>query len=114
MAPATGLTIEQVLLEAKSYWFRTEKTNSTRYDPPGYGPKLRPMGFSAFNALRKVELEDYPDDPFWETANMEVLESTLKSLIDADLVKSNSSYDKEMLVRDGFSHLAARHPVKPA
>jgi len=108
----SDLSVEQVLLESKNHWFEIKQTNSTAYDPVG-SPRTRFMGFTAFNAIKKVQLEGYPRDEFWKSANWRALESALIRIIDDELAPRGSSYQREMLIRDGYSYRAARLKVEP-
>jgi hypothetical protein len=94
----TGLTGQQVVLEAKNYWHKIPMTTRQNLDTPYTGqPPMR--GFTAHDALKKVERDGYPGDPFWEIADWDQLEHDLVEAIDADL-KPESSYGQEMRYRD--------------
>ncbi|MBX4197554.1 hypothetical protein KW801_03315 [Candidatus Saccharibacteria bacterium] len=88
----------QVLIEAKAHWHRIKQTTRNDLDSV-YDHKPRLRGFSAFNALKKVEIDDYPDDPFWRTVNWDSLERTLITAINEDLAP-DSDYQLEMQVRN--------------
>jgi hypothetical protein len=95
----TSLERLQVLLEAKNHWFKIVSHARNDLDSIYEQDPHRVRGFSALDALKKVEVDDYPGDSFWETVDWAQLETDLIEMINSQL-GPDKNYQHEMLVRN--------------
>jgi hypothetical protein len=95
---SSGLTAEQVVLEAKNHWLEQVKYKLSQAAAGDQQGTPQPHSYSALDALFKLQREDYKDNPFWRNADMAQLERDVIALINSQF--GSGFYELAMSDRD--------------